>query len=300
MAVHRIMEPRAQPGALPGLSRGWSLTATYITERQNPDGGYSFAQGAESSAADTYYALASLRLLGVSPARPGDTARFLQRLQRSDGSFDSIAVAFFVTAGLQHLNAAPGYDVLPYLISLQGENGIFGGLQADCETSSELEQTHLALEVLQLVGHKPPLERTCHTVLGLQNPDGSFGRGGYSTLAGTWHALAILTAGQRAGLALPAALRYVRQCEDPSGGFRRSPDSRDGYRVVDDTYFGCRCLALAHAQPRYPAATLKAIAQLRNANGGFRRSPFLGIATFEATYYAVAASHWLGAGCPAQ
>ncbi len=297
--MQKLGEPLPMSAPRSSTDGAWRLTGQYVIERQNADGGYSFAQGAESSAADTYYALQILRSLGVEPPRPSDTVRFLQRLQKRDGSFDSIPVAFFVTFGLQALGSRPLLDVAAYLTSRQRENGMFGSLQADSETSSELEQTALALEVLQAIEHPVDLSQTCETVAALQHRDGSFGRRGYSRLGATSHALAILAAGHHAGPALPAAVAYVRACEDPAGGFRWSPDSRDGYRVIDNTYFGCRCLALAQAEPRYPVQTLAAIARLRNANGGFRRSPFLGIATFEATHYAVAASRWLLEALPA-
>lgn len=38
----------------------------YVISRQNEDGGYTFCQGTESNAQDTYYGLATLSLLGAS------------------------------------------------------------------------------------------------------------------------------------------------------------------------------------------------------------------------------------------
>ena len=40
-----------------------SRIVDYVVNRQNDDGGYTFCQGAESSAQDTYYGLAILRAL---------------------------------------------------------------------------------------------------------------------------------------------------------------------------------------------------------------------------------------------
>ena len=40
---------------------------------------------------------------------------------------------------------------------------------------------------------------------------------------------------------------------------------------------------------RFPSRTLDLIVKFQNGNGGFRRSIFLGISTFESTYYAISA-----------
>jgi hypothetical protein len=64
----------------------------YVQTRQNEDGGYSFAQGAESSAADTYYGIRILKMLGAETRNVSKTIEFMKRLQHEDGSFDSIGV----------------------------------------------------------------------------------------------------------------------------------------------------------------------------------------------------------------
>jgi len=51
--------------------RGWKRlrlneAVNYVAARQNRDGGYTFCQGAESNAQDTYYGLAILNLLHAS------------------------------------------------------------------------------------------------------------------------------------------------------------------------------------------------------------------------------------------
>jgi hypothetical protein len=68
--------------------------ARYVKDRQNQDGGYTFAQWTESSAQDTYFALHILQMLGTMPEHCKETIQFLQGLQNADGSYDSINVAY--------------------------------------------------------------------------------------------------------------------------------------------------------------------------------------------------------------
>jgi len=42
----------------------------YIRKRRNPDGGYVFARGLQSTPQDTFYALSCLRMLGAAPQEP--------------------------------------------------------------------------------------------------------------------------------------------------------------------------------------------------------------------------------------
>jgi hypothetical protein len=72
----------------------------YVVDRQNQDGGYTFAQWTESSAQDTYLALQILQMLGVMPECRNDTIQFLQGLQKADGSYDSVKVAYYCVSGL--------------------------------------------------------------------------------------------------------------------------------------------------------------------------------------------------------
>ena len=88
-----------------------SVIADYVSQRQNADGGYTFAQWSESSAQDTYYAIEILKMLGVQPQRRETTISFLQNLQQADGSFDSIKVAYYVTRSLKRL---VGCHINPY------------------------------------------------------------------------------------------------------------------------------------------------------------------------------------------
>jgi len=163
-------------------------------------------------------------------------------------------------------------------------------VEADIESPSELEQTFLSLKLLRLVENKLSLEKTEDLILSLQNPDGSFGRSGYSRLGATHHALASLDLLGFDVSTLYHTMNWVKSCEIPSGRFRSTPDSYDPYIVIDDLYYGVMSLEIVGEERRYPSQTLDVIARFQNDNGGFRRSIFLGISTFESTHHAVAAA----------
>lgn len=259
----------------------------YVANRQNDDGGYTFAQWSDSSAEDTYYALQILKMLGVEPVHKNRTIDFLKRMQYDDGSYDSIKIAYYATKSLIELGSRPEKDVTKFVRSLMRSDGGFGSLDVDIEASSEIETTYFAVELLKLLGNPPQSDPAIRFILGLRNPDGSFGERGYSRFASTYHALAAL---QHLGFnvsTLDDTFRWVRGCENPTGGFARSPDAHDPYLVIDDIYYGLRALDILGEASRYPLQNLQLIGKFQNGNGGFRRSIFLGISTFEATYYAL-------------
>ena len=285
------MEAHASRTTSTGLERHIAIAEVlrYIQRRQNEDGGYSFAQGAESSAADTYYGIQALKALGAEPKNVAKTIDFMTRLQHEDGSFDSINVAYYVVRTLDELRAKPHRPFKDFVLSLQATHGGFGVLEADIESPSELEATYLSLELLRPVEHNLSFAKTKDIILAGQNSNGSFGTSGYSRAGATYHALASLSLLGFDVRTLRDTEEWVRSCEIPSGGFRTNPESRDPYIIMDDIYFGVKCLHVLGKNYRFPSQTLNLIARFQNMNGGFRRSIFMGISTFESTWHAISA-----------
>jgi hypothetical protein len=259
----------------------------YVQEHQNEDGGYSFAQGAESGARDTYYAIKILKSLHVEPRRQFDIARFLRYLQESDGSFDSINVAYYVVEALHELQSKPSRSFNRFVLSTQKSDGGFGSLEADMETS---ETTYMALKLLELADWKLDLEKTIKLILSFRNPEGSFGISGRSTSASTYYALSILKLAGFDVRSLSDTLKWVRSCEIPTGGFRGTPASIVACILMKDNYFDVEILRIMGETCHYPNETLGLISRFQNSSGGFRRSIFLRNPTCESTYQAVSAS----------
>ena len=259
----------------------------YVFKRQNEDGGYTFCREAESNAQDTFYALKVFEMVGALPRNVDKTVRFLQGLQHDDGDFDSVKVAYYVIQSLSQL----GHMQLKNLDRLhQSFDEVFAGLKnpsthENIEIVSEIENIHLAVELLNTLDF--PINTECVTkqILSLWNIDRSFGNIRNSRIASTYHALGTLKILNYDVEALRATLSWIRRCEIPSGGFVASPELLTTY--LEDIYFGVKALEVLNESLRYPEETLRFIANLQNPNGGFRRSIFLGISTFESTYQAL-------------
>jgi hypothetical protein len=220
------------------------------------------------------------------PQHCKDTIRFLQGFQKVDGSYDSINVAYYCISALTILGATPDHDVSEFVNSLKRSYGGFGSLDVNIETSSELETTYLSLYVLKSFGdfHR---DEVIQFLLGRMNPDGTFGGGsGYSTLASVHFALASLRLLGHDVRSLDRTLQWIRHCEPPNGGFTSDPRNA-AYLVLDDVYYGLNVLYHFRISPQYPQASLQLVSRFQNGNGGFRRSIFLGISTFESTYFAL-------------
>lgn len=267
----------------------------YVTERQNEDGGYTFAQWAESSAQDTYYALQILKMLGVEPALKERTIAFLKKLQHPDGGFDSIKVAYCVTTSLIELGATPERGFEKSIFLAQSSLGRLGSFDVNIEASSEVETTYLSLETLRLLRKPVETEPLTGLILRLGNLDGSFGRGGYSRMASVYYALASLKLLGYDMSSLDGTLKWIRACENSAGGFAGSPNNFDPYLILEEIYYGLRALEALNAASQFPSQNLSLIRKFQNRNGGFRRSIFLGISTFEDTFYALSSLDILSA-----
>jgi len=268
----------------------WIRTSSivgYVSQRQNADGGYTFAQWSESSAQDTYYAIEILKMLEVQPQRRETTINFLQKLQQADGSFDSIKVAYYVTRSLKEFGTRPDGRVEDYILLTKASvQKSFGKVEVNIEASSDLETLYLSLETLKHLG-KPTESGSPELILNLRNQDGSFGKSGYSRIASVYHALASLKLLGYNVKSLERTLTWVRACENPSGGFARKPKNFDPYLILEDMYYGLNSLKVLGETCLYPSLNEELIGKFQNGNGGFRRSIFLGISTFEDTFYAL-------------
>lgn len=261
--------------------------ADYIFERQNRDGGYTFCRGTESSAQDTFYAIEIMNLIGVEPRNVEKTVSFLHSLQRSDGKFDSIKIAYYALKTLRRLGSRLEVPEDYLLGSLETYLERIKEARVYAEVSSEIETLCFIVEMLNLYDTAFDSDRVADEVLRLRNADGSFGKAGYSKLASTYYSLKTLSMLKAELKDFRDTLNWLRECEVPSGGFVGSPSLSPTYLVMEDIYFGLNALHLLGEKCKYPRETLNLIKKFQNPNGGFRRSIFLGISDFESTYQAL-------------
>ncbi|MEM3361481.1 MAG: prenyltransferase/squalene oxidase repeat-containing protein [Candidatus Bathyarchaeia archaeon] len=254
--------------------------ADYVLGRQNEDGGYTFCQGTESNAQDTYYGLAILNLLGVSFPNVEKTVEWLRGFDA-----DSLYSHYYVAKALNLCGEEPDKESLKkFVLSLPIIRGEFGTVDVYAEVASEFLSVLMATELANMVGVEVNREKIIDWLLSFKNNDGGFGAYEHSNLNSTYHAVASLfNLGYQVKL-LKDTLGYVRACEKPYGGFTVVPDSSTPF--MEHVYYGMSTLNLLGESLRYPRQTAELVLKCQNANGGFARSD-LGISTFEDTFYAV-------------
>jgi hypothetical protein len=251
----------------------------YVVNRHNDDGGYTFVQGTESNAQDTYYGLAILNLLGVPFPNVERTVKWLY-----DFVPDSHYAHYYVAKSLRLCGEKPHKSLKDFLLSLQVSRGEFGTVDVYVEVASEFQSLSMITELAIMVGVNINHDKTTSWLLNYQNRDGGFGAHRHSNLNSTYHAVASLFNLDYPVKSLEKTLEYVRSCEKPTGGFTVVPRSSLPY--MEHVYYGVSTLELLYERPRYPANTASFVLKCQNSNGGFARSD-LGISTFEDTFYAV-------------
>jgi hypothetical protein len=261
--------------------------ANYILARRNEDGGYTSVQFIESNTYDTFLALAILKEINVDPPNVEQTVNFLRNCPLLD-----LRSIYYVNKSLEILKQ-PLVDATEFIMSIRNKDGGFGTLNVDIESSSELETTFMALDLLKMLGKTvKDKERTIEFVLNLKNLDGGFGKSLNSNIVSTYYALSALSLLEYDVEKLEETKRYVTSCESEMGGFTPKPLAEPPF--IEYTYFGVMALKFFKLKPKSIAKTTSFVLSCLNSNGGFRRSSEHGISSFEYTYYAISVLKELG------
>jgi len=258
----------------------------YVVNRQNDDGGYAFAQGLDSNAQDTYYGLAVLNILGSPFPQMDRTIEWLR-----DFDLGSIYSYYYVGKALTLCNKHVGSRFRDYVESAVSSGRYFGNVDVYVEVSSEFESTLMFLELASILKISPDGEDARRWLLRYRNKDGGFGARGYSNINSTHHAIASLSLLKVNRRDLNDTVGFVRECEQPHGGFTVIPRSVTPY--MEHTYYGVMTLDLLRESGRFPSQTMDFVLKCQRDNGGFARSD-LGISTFENTFQAVNVLRKLG------
>ena len=258
----------------------------YVVNRQNDDGGYTFCQGAESNAQDTYYGLAILELLGSSFPHVEKTIKWLLEL-----SLDSVYSYYYVGKALLLCGENLDDRFKKPVISAIRSGNYFGNVDVYVEVSSEFTTTLMILELANIFRIEFDGNAVRDWLLQYRNRDCGFGARRHSNISSTYHAVASLSFLKHNMNDLCCTEEFVRQCEKPYGGFTVIPHSLTSY--MEHTYYGVMTLDLLGKNCRFPSQTTDFILKCQRANGGFARSD-LGISTFENTFQAVSMLRKLG------
>ena len=249
----------------------------YVVNRQNLDGGYTFCQGTESNAQDTYYGLAILDLLNVPFPNVERTIKWLH-----DFVPDSHYSHYYVAKALKICGEKPHRSLKDFL--LRRSKAEFGTVDVYVEVASEFQFISMITELAGMVGVEIDHEKSTSWLLSYQNRDGGFGAHRHSNLNSTYHAVSSLFNLGYSVKSLKETIEYIRSCEKPSGGFTVVPRSYTPY--MGHTYYGMSTLELLGEHAKYPEKTAEWVLRCQNPNGGFARAD-MGISTFENTFYAL-------------
>ncbi len=256
-------------------------TSRYVLERQCQAGGFCFYRLEEPNGADTFYALATLNLLGRRIASE-PSRRFLEANQKPDGSYDNLYQAYYAVRGLHFLGYAPRQDPRPYI---REQLEIFPVENATLET--QLKRLKLLLELCRELRVEIP-EAKRKTIIGFvlsyRNEDGGFGTP-FSSLLISYYALTCLAA-VNFSIESPGVEGFLRTCEHPVHGFLNVPDTAPSF--LEHILAGAESCRILECSPKYREACRRFVVHCQSTSGGFARSPG-GLPTLQDTYRAILA-----------
>ncbi|MDV2482523.1 hypothetical protein F8E02_11035 [Methanoculleus sp. Wushi-C6] len=257
-------------------------TIRFIADRRCASGGYCHYRLDEPNAADTFFALDTLRLLGALAPDPV-TDELLLRMQHPDGRYPTFYAGAYALRSLALIGKGPAADPCPWLRSF---DPLQGSGERPVESASVFERTCTHLDLCRTLGTHPDellRDAVLRHLTAYHNPDGGFGRP-RSSLIETAHAVAILAmVGEPHGTF--GAERFLRRCEDAVFGYLNSPGATPAY--LEHLAAGVECAALTGRPLRFPERCRTFVDECRNANGGYSRSIYGGISTLENTRLAI-------------
>lgn len=254
-------------------------TLSYIMKRQCQTGGFCFYRLEEPNGSDTYYALATLRLLG-KPFKEKSTILFLKDIQNHDGSYKNIYHAYYAIKGLGLMDETPKLDPRPYIRSslhnFMVKHAALGTILRRMNILTELcSELHITIPVRE---HTKMID----FVLSCQNDDGGFGSP-FSTLLNTSYSLSVIERLHYPFSSLGIS-RFLEKCKNPVHGFLNIPNMAPSF--LEHIHAGVLIASILDYPTFFVEACLNFIKSCQSTNGGFSRAP-KGLPTLQDTYYAI-------------
>ncbi|HQT44482.1 MAG TPA: prenyltransferase/squalene oxidase repeat-containing protein, partial [Candidatus Micrarchaeota archaeon] len=255
--------------------------SSFVRRRLNSDGGYTFARALyrfefPSSISETYYALATLAVLGEEIPSRGKTHDYVKGIRADNGMYDSPAVIFYAMKSLLFLGEKPEADaalVTELQAAIQKKRAHLEAfsskwLSADYGVDdSPFRPVFCAAKILKTLGSE--IKRPDFEWLLNNEKNGGFGIG-QPDVTSTYHVLSTLSCSGYDIRKFSQAGEFIKKCSVPSGGYASVPAGAPAF--VDTTHFAIASLALLGKEPEAKDRHLHYLAGLQDANGGFRRS----------------------------
>ena len=258
----------------------------YIERCHLEDGGYFFARVPPSSARDTYFAVKSLHMIGEKPRRASAIVDYFLNRAKNNSLYglSEIFAAVEVMNELDQKMVANLRNRAQSVRHSQNKAGGFGAIEnIDIEVPSELEDTYRAIRTLQIIGTDFDEQKVTRFVSSLLNPDGGYGRGGFSTLASTFYATEIHKLLEIELRRLTSTRDYLRDKEDKW----RANFDKGQVDFLENLFWLVKGLANTGEKSNIPERITEFVMACQRANGGFARTTIMGIPTLEYTFYAL-------------
>ena len=210
------------------------------------NGGYCFYRLDEPNGSDTYYALSILNLLNIK-LNDKYTIEYLKNIQREDGTYESIYLAYYSIKGLSLLGEKPKYNPYEYIknnIKIYDVNS----LPVD-KTSIFKPIFHLIdlYSIMKIELDENIRKNLIDFILMFRNNDDGFGYN-KSTLLETFQALSILDS-----LCYPINILktkfFIEKCENKVYGFSNKPNTAPSF--IEHIYAGLNSSLLVYYKPHY-------------------------------------------------
>ena len=262
----------------------WERAQNYVLSRQSADSGFCFYRVwgvEESTAPDTYYAIAVLRFWGMAIPRSTELIRWLQSLQDDQGRYSSLTNASFGVRALSLLAAAPLWDPRPNLLNWATQ----AAGRNDTVDSETLRDWQCCVQLQRLLAPVAPLPEIMRSgaeaiLHNMEAAAGGFGSHPNLVDSGiAWALQRLLGQPHR-----PQDQIFLHACEDATLGLRLSPDGAS--TRLEAIFWGVLQMVHLHIAPEHSQAIMAYVRACQLVNGGFGRRAGA-IATLEGTFHAV-------------
>lgn len=268
----------------------------YVKSRQNADGGFCFYRYedwgmSESNVPDTFYAVATLSIVGHSIPKKELVVQFLRSCEPVNGCFSSITIGWYFLNAMRLLKAPLAVSPRAWLEdSMRGiETALMNSRQM--EWSGALRDIGRLLKLCQIYGVVCPVRmqmKLRQAVSGLKGRSGGYGWPGENLLDTS--AVARIYSLLHWELQR-SALEYARSCEDENLGFTLALNASNA--TLEVLKAGIDTVHAFDERPRYEAALLRYVLTCQTGKGGFARVPGA-LADLENTYIAFECLRALG------
>jgi hypothetical protein len=136
---------------------------------------------------------------------------------------------------------------------------------------------------LQIIGTDFDEQKVARFVSSLLNPDGGYGRHGFSTLASTFYATEIH---KLLGIEIPRLTSTRGYLRDRGDKWRANFD-KGQVDFIESLFWLVKALVNMGEKSNIPERITEFVMACRRANGGFARTTAMGIPTLEYTFYAL-------------